>query len=498
MSVRLLPLILLIAIGAFVRAAAAEAVPAKRLSLRECVDLALENNLDIRIRRIQPNIDFFNVEASRGAYDPAFSFAATKSFRSTPGISDPNSSLFTRGGGDTFAENYSPGIVGRLPIGTQYRVSGNLNRQSGTFFPSFQYTTDLGVSISQPLLKNFRIDADRRAIAVSRLNLKIDELGLRHQIMRTITAVEQAYFELVYRRENIRVQEASLRLAERLLAENRRKVELGAMAPLDEKQAESQVAARRADMLSAQVDFETQMNSLKALMSDDFVAWAKLPLEPKDKLLALAQTFDLQESWRTGLERRPDLLQSQQSLERQDIVLRFNKNQLLPSLDLQLSYGHNGIGSNLRGGFEGIRTGSGQNYSYGVVLTIPFSNRIAKNNYRASRLEKERLLLAYKQQEQQIIVEIDNAVKAARTAYTRIDATRQARLYAEAALEAEEKKLANGKSTSFFVLQLQRDLTTARLSELRALADFNRALSNLRLSEGSTLEAHDLEMGGEQ
>jgi outer membrane protein len=247
-------------------------------------------------------------------------------------------------------------------------------------------------------------------------------------------------------------------------------------------------------VLSAQVDFETQMNNLKALLSDDFVAWAAVTLEPEDKLLALAQSFDLQESWRTGLDQRPDLLQSKQYVERQNIVLRYNKNQLLPSLNLQLTYGHNGIGQTLPTGFEGIRTGAGQNYSYGLVLTIPFSNKIAKNNLRSSRLEKERLLLSLKQVEQQIIVEIDNAVKAARTAYSRVDATRQSRLYAEAALEAEEKKLANGKSTSFFVLQLQRDLTTARLSELRSLADFNRALSNLRLSEGSTLESHKLDV----
>ena len=216
-------------------------------------------------------------------------------------------------------------------------------------------------------------------------------------------------------------------------------------------------------------------------------------VEPADNLIAVAQTFDLQESWRMGLELRPDLLQSKEQLERQQVVLRFNKNQLLPSLDLRLTYGHNGFGSNLDTGFQGIRDGSGQNYSYGIILTIPFSNKVARNAYHASRLEKERLVLSYKQVEQQIVVEIDNAVKAARTAYARIDATREARLYAEAALEAEEKKLANGKSTSFFVLQLQRDLTGARLSELRALADYNRAVSNLRLSEGTTLEAHQLD-----
>jgi outer membrane protein TolC len=122
------------------------------------------------------------------------------------------------------------------------------------------------------------------------------------------------------------------------------------------------------------------------------------------------------------------------------------------------------------------------------VLSFPLSNRTAKNNYKSGKLTKELLLLEFKRLEQGIIVEIDNAVKQAQTAYEKIEATRQARLYAEAALDAEQKKLENGKSTSFFVLQLQRDLSAARSAEIRALADYNKSLSTLSKSEGTTLE----------
>lgn len=102
------------------------------------------------------------------------------------------------------------------------------------------------------------------------------------------------------------------------------------------------------------------------------------------------------------------------------------------------------------------------------------------------------LLLQLKQLEQRIIVEIDNAVRQARTAFEKIESTRQARLYAESALDAEQKKLENGRSTSFFVLQLQRDLTAARSAEIRALADYNKTLANLALSEGTTLEKNNI------
>ena len=457
------------------------------LTLDDCIAEALENNLDIRIRRVQPRMDGLSIDSARGAYDPNLTMSANQSFSKSPGSSDPNSRVFGVGS-DTTTESYGPGISGLLPTGTRYRLDGRLRRQSGTFFPSFQYNSDLTASITQPLLKDFRIDSTRRTIAVARRTLKINELALSHQIMRTINSVEKAYYELVYARDNVRVQESSLSLAGKHLRETSRRVELGALAPLDRTQAESQAAARRADLLSAQVQLDTRMNTLKGLLSDDFAGVAAVQLNPTDKLLAVVQTFDAQDSWVRGLEQRPDLLQSKETLERQEVVLRFNKNQILPSLDLQLTYGHNGFGTDLRGGLDGIRTGAGQGYSYGLVFSIPWSNRTAKKNYQSSRLEKQRMLLSHKQLEQQIIIEIDNALRAARNAYQRIDATREARRYAEAALEAEEKKFANGKSTGFFVLQLQRDLTASRSSELRALADYNNTLADLWLSEGATLE----------
>lgn len=487
---RLLVLALLIFSVATLRAEI-ENTNTLNLSLDDCVTMALEKNLDIRIRLIQPEIDEFSLAGARGAYDPSFAFSASQRFNASPGSSDPNSVLFGRGS-DTFTERFAPTIDGKLPFGTTYSLGGSLRRQSGTSFTSHQYNSDLSLNLRQPLLKNFMIDGDRQTIAVNKRSLKISELQLRHQLMRTINSVEQSYFELLFRRDNVRVREASLRLAEQLLSDNRRRVELGAMAPLEEKQAESQVAARKSDLLSARASLDTEMNRLKALLSDEFSSWSMAWIEPKDKLLAVVHPFDIQQSWSEGMMARPDLLQSKESLERQDIVLRYRKNQLLPSLDLQLTYGHTGLGTDVGGGLIGIRTGTGQNYSYGLVLRIPFSNKIAKNSYRASRKQKEKLILQHKQLEQQVIIEIDNAVKAARTSYLQIEATREARLYAEAALEAEQKKYLNGKSTSFVVLQLQRDLTAARSNEIRSLADYNKSLSVLWLSEGSTLRRRSL------
>lgn len=457
------------------------------ITLAECVALALQKNLDIQIRRLQPSIDLYNLDAARGFYDLTFNLNATQRFNSSPGSPDPASRLFGLSS-ETYTESYGPSFTQQLNTGGRVTVNADLVRRSGNQFTSYNYSTDAGISLTQPLLKNAWIDSTRQTIQINRRTLKIDELALRNQVMNTVTSVQQAYYELVYARDNVRVQEASLELAEKLLADNKRRVEVGALAPLDEKQSESQVAARRSDLLAARRDLEVQMNNLKNLVGDDFATLATVVFEPADKLLALPQTLNTQDSWRQGMSLRPDLLQAREQIERQNIVLRYNHNQLFPALDLTLTYGHNGIGQTLPAGFNGIQRGDNQFYSYGIVLSFPLSNTSAKNSYKASKVQKELLLLQFKQIEQTIIVEIDNAVKQAQTAYDRIEATRQARLYAEAALDAEQKKLENGKSTSFFVLQLQRDLTAARSAEIRALADYNKALSTLSKSEGTTLE----------
>ena len=121
-------------------------------------------------------------------------------------------------------------------------------------------------------------------------------------------------------------------------------------------------------------------------------------------------------------------------------------------------------------------------------MSIPLGNTSARNNLRVARATKKQIELQLKQLEQNVLIQIENAIATARTSFQRVDATREARIYAEAALEAEKKKLERGKSTSFEVLRLQRDLTSARSAEIRALADYNIALAQISLNEGSTLD----------
>lgn len=474
-----------------VLAATAPEQSTRELSLNECIEMALAHNLDIRIQQQQPKMDRFTLESSYAAWDPTFTARASHNYNSSPGGTDAQGRpLPSR---EINNDTLSPGLTGALPTGLTYSLASNGGLQDNNNV-STDYTTSAQISVTQPLLKNMWIDDARRQLLLSRRTVKSSELGVSMQAMSTISAVEQAYYDLVFAEQNVGVQKMALELAQRLLEENKKRVEVGALAPLDEKQAESQVAARQADLITANRQLADQQNALKKLIMDDFSAWRPVYIKPTDKLLPLAQTFDLQESWRTGIEQRPDLAQSRLDLEKQDIQLRYTRNQLYPALDLFGSFGQNGLGPNMGNAIRDIEKGENPKHSFGIVLTIPLGNRAARSAHNSAKALKEQLLLRYKKLEQDTVVNIDNSVRLAQANYEQIEATRKAREYAEAALDAEQKKLANGKSTSFVVLQLQRDLTSARSAEIRALADYNKALSQLSLNEGTTLKRNKLEV----
>ena len=178
-------------------------------------------------------------------------------------------------------------------------------------------------------------------IFLDKKNLQISELDLRNQIMMTVTAVEQAYYDLIYSQESITVQRKALELAERLLAEDSKRVQVGALAPLSEKQDQAQVATSKADLLGALGTEDTQQRVLKNLLSDEYSQWKNVAIRPTVRLIAMPQRFNLQESWDKGLSQRPDLLEQRLAEVKQVQVVRYQKNQLFPQLDVVGAYGYN-------------------------------------------------------------------------------------------------------------------------------------------------------------
>lgn len=528
---RLLGCIATLMAGVGTLLAQTNAPEARTLTLADCIELAIQNNLDVQIERLNPDIARYALGAARGAYDPVLNLEGDHSYSRSPGGFDAQGRQYS--GTESDANSFSGGLSGILPWGTTYSLGARVTDTYGTIpgamqgdpfvitnsfvdinsgntvsFLSTNYTpiatrepfnsVNGGVGLfqlRQPLLRNFLIDGTRLQILINRRNVQISELQLKDRVMTTITRVEQAYYDLIFAQENVRVQQMALALAERLLAENRKRVEVGALAPLDEKQAEAQTAASRADLLGAQINEDTLQRVLKILLSDDYDEWKNVRIEPGEALIAVPQEFDLQESWRRGLMERPDLLQMRLSLEKQGYVVRFQKNQILPQLDVVGSAGLNASSrEDLDDAWQQVKGRDNPFWSVGGQLSIPLGNRSARNNYQSAKATREQIVLQLKQLQQQILVQIENAIATARTSFQRAQATREARIYAEAALEAEQKKLESGKSTSFEVLRLQRDLTTARSAEIRALADYNVAVAQISLNEGSTLERRRISM----
>jgi outer membrane protein TolC len=458
------------------------------LTVDEVIQMALTNNLDILITQYTPVVDQFALNGLFSAYDPAFSFSLSRAFNTQPGqfyLGEVFPSYTTA------VNNYTPNLSGMLPFGLSYNLTTPLSQQTTPFS---QYNATPNITLSQPILKNLWTDSTRYQIQLSRQTLRSDQLALRLQIQTTINNVKAAYYNLIAARENVEVELAAVKLAQQLADENTRKVQLGALAPLDQRQAESQVASSQADLLAAQLAQAVQENTIKSLLALHLDEWRDVTPVPVETLLALPENPDLSQCLRNALDSRPEMLQAKINVEKQHLAIKYTQNQLYPELDLKGSYGLNSVGAMWGQTLDTLRQGADPAYSYGLALTIPLENTGARNAYRSAKASLQQVLLQLKKIETTIVMAVDNDVKTVRSDLLRVAATRKAREYDEDALRAGQARLTAGSTTSFEVLQLQNNLTTARSAEIRALADYNIALEQLALDEGATLQRNHIAM----
>jgi outer membrane protein TolC len=473
------------------------------MSLEDCIQEALQHNFDIQVERTAPQISLYNLRGSYGGYDPTFNLSGEHDYTLTGNSVSNGIPIPANRSENNF---FNSDIGGLLPWGLTYDFKGTIEKPYGTTFsgsgtnvtstPYKKYSDgSIEVELTQPLLKNFWIDSTRLTIRLAKNQLKSSEQGLRLQFITSVTAVENAYYELIYAQENVKVQQEALVLAQTQLDQDQQRVQIGTLAQLDVQQDEAQVATSKANLIAAQYMLVTDQNTLKNLLTDEYSRWHDKGIQPTATITnAPLQLFDVQDSWSKGMTMRPDLLQARLSVEAQGITLKFDRNQLFPELDLKGTYGYGGGGQQYSDTFGQINAGSQPFYKYGAQLSLPLSNIKARNTVKSDKMTLQQLLLKLKQFEQNVMVQIDNAVKQAQSAYESVNATRQARIYAEAALDAEQKKYAVGKSTTFTVLQLQNTLTADRAQEIRSLANYYEALVNLAQQEGSTLERNRIDI----
>ena len=487
----------------------------KSLTESECIRLALEHNLRIQIRRIDPNIERYTLAASYGVYDPVFTADYNKSSRTTEGRFDPVSGVNTSAS-TSDVDALAAGFAGYLPSGLTYNMSGDIahsrgQQRSGTFD---NYISGVGISLAQPLLKNFWIDLSRLKIKIAKQNIKVSQYNLDTEIRIVVLEVQKAYYEVARALEEVKVQEKALELANALLAQNKEKVRVGTMAPLEEKLAEATAATTLASLIGAQRDLVTLENELKSLITDNYEAWLNNSIEPVDKLVAVPESNTLLQSMTDAITKRPDYQAAVVTTESQGIRVKYSYNQLFPELNLLGGYGYSGIDSSsdavvnpapppaffpaqrasASGAFADIADQNNPRWNFGALLRVPLSRKTERNNYQAAKQTLKQVELEMKKLHQTILKDVDNSLTSVIAAYESVGATRQARIYAESALDAEQKKLENGKSTNFDVLGLQEKLTKARSDEIKALADYNKALADLHYQDGTSLERKQISL----
>jgi outer membrane protein len=474
------------------------------LSLKDCVELALRHNLDIKIERYSPSIAGYQLSQAYGIYDPTFTFGAGGSSIKKPGAFDPDKANpdFPY---ELKVDAYNAGLSGLLPTGLRYDVSAHselwdattdfrLNPSTAANFPptgirsTNEYFLTAGASLRQPLLKNFWVDADRLQVQLRKKNLRMSEMALRAKVAATVMAVQMAYYELAYTRELMRVDTNAVELANQLLAETKTMVKVGRLPLLGEQEAEFHLESIRTGLFLARQEADDQEQVLRSLLMDDLNSWAGTRIEPADALSVVEEPVSMVEAWQNALNKRPELLQFREELEKHDLVLKYDRNQLFPSLDLTGSYGWRAADPSFDNAASDVGDGTHPFYSYGVILTFPLSNKAAREGLKADREIKAQALLRYKKLEIQIFSELENAAQRVETSLKRVESARVARRYAEAAASSQEKQMDAQRGTIFLLREYQRKLVEVRVAEARALADYNKALAQLAFSQGTTLE----------
>lgn len=469
--------------------------PTLSLSLQDAVARTLENNLDIAVQRYEPEDQAEAVKQLRGFYDPLLTSTLTRGSSTTPARN-----VFS--GGEKVERDfnvYDFGVAQNLPTGGALRASLNnrrteTNNENELFNPGFESGLDL--SLTQPLLRDFKIDSQRLQLRIAKRNKDISDIQFRQTVVNTIAGVKQQYYDLIYAIDNLEAQRKSLALASKLLDENQIKVRVGTMAPLDVVAAESEVAGREEAVIVAEAAlFDAEDELRRAIFKDNAGENWTYRILPTDRPSADPSPVDANAAVLSALEKRTDVVAARKSLENSFDNQAFARNQKLPAVDLQAAYGTTGQAGTrildvngqplpvpVTGGF-GTALGDvfGRDFptwSIGVNVSYPIFNRAASANAARARLSREQAEVSLRRLEIQVTQEVRSAARAVETNFKRVQSTQAARVLQERRLDAEQKRFNAGMSTNFLVTQSQRDLAVAEVAELRAMADYRKSIVN--------------------
>jgi outer membrane protein TolC len=499
------------------------------LSLREATAFALQGNLSIQIAGLNPPIREAQVTESQGIFDlttrgslrasdsrvmdTTTTFLERVDKSPIPGQTTPQGRI----GQDNSQEHrLALGLSQLVPSGGTYdlelsetHLSTN-RRTTGSELKAAQqgralafpypfrprndyYTSEAIIRGTQPLLRNFGSEVTKNQILIAQNNLTISKEDFRRQVIAITSQVQQAYWDLVFRRQDLEVQKQELALGQQLLDQIRKQVTVGTLAPLDVLQAETTNSRTQERILVAENAVRAAEDRLKRVMNFSLTGeLADVVILPVDTPTYTDVTLDQEEQIRQALNQRPDLIQARLTLENQQITLVFNQNQALPTLDLDATLRINGIDNRFGGSFDQIDPTQRYRWDVGVTFRYPLQNRQAKSRVQQSQLALRQQMIRIKDLEESIMADVRNAVRDVLTNSQRVQTSRVSSRLAQKQLEAEEKKLQVGLATVFTTLQFQDLLAIQRSNEINAITEYLKALVRLEEAKSTLLQSYNV------
>ncbi|MBI3491382.1 MAG: TolC family protein [Acidobacteria bacterium] len=486
--------------ASFAASASAQTAPRApatlRLTVDDAVKMALDHNVDLNADRFDPQISDTRVAAAAGAFRPTVTSAVNSNNQLLP----PTSLLFPVAT-QTDVISSNTGVSQKLPwFGTSYGVAWTTTHtDSDSFLNSYNPLLQSGLllNVSQPLIRDLRIDQARQQLATSRTNRDIADTRLRESLVHTTANVKAAYWNLVSALATVDARKSALDLAQELVRVNKAKVDVGASPPLDLVSAQAEVAADQEQLIIAETAVKQAEDRLRLLIFDPTQRenW-NVKVDAVDSPPIATPTIDLDAAVTNAIAERADLTRGRKDIDNAQTAVQYADNQRLPDVRLNASYQASGLGGTqvLRtGGFPGTIIGPGAitdfgsvlgqlfahdypTWAVGVSVNYPLGESADRAGFARAKLEKSQAADRLKRTEAKVIQQVRDAAWKIEMNAKRIETTRAARELAEQRLDAERKRFEVGMSTSFLVIQAQRDLAQAKTNELSAVLAYDLSL----------------------
>ncbi len=488
-----------------------------QLSLGEAVALALERNLGLAVERYRQSESDLVVRQNFGIYD----YTTTVDLSAFDETS-PTASNLEAGLGNQIQEqegqSWNLGLSRLLPSGGEASVNWKNSRfETNSLFatlnPSFR--VDFDVSFRQPLLRDLGKLSTERGLRIARTNRDVSRENFEVQVTGTIQQVENAYWNLVEALEQYVVAKESLALAERLHEQNRIRVDVGTLAPLELVQSEAGVATRVEQIIRAEAAIGDSEDRLRQLLNLSGAGIWDLSIVPTTEPEMEPVKIAIENSIRTAIAERPELRSKRRQQENLELEIDYFQNQKLPRLDLAVTYGLNGLGGDVTqrdfltgtilaqqpgdygDALDQVAGNDFDGWSVALNLVYPIQNRAGKAQSALAEVAFDRGRAELSELELAVVTDVRRLARFVDTARQQRESARVSRNLEEKNLEAEQKRYENGMSTSFQVLQIQEDLTEARSREVSAVTGYRKALVLYYQATGELIDRSDVAIVGE-